>query len=837
MSETPGRKLFRSPFPFNSPPQTPDVSPNEVTSPPDRDNLIADIETHKHPSFPSYPSHNTRFIAKVRFIADVVTHKHPSFPPHPSYSKSSIADAGVYKHPSFPPYYPSYTRSPISARKKNQGTWKSKHTGVLLVVLIIFLLPTFIGVIEIINAVTLYKQMQDGIAHVQAAANVFHGGIGNNIANYLATKNLYQALGEINAAHADFASLSDKLDQDAAINLFSNLLPAQIRTARALGHIATDGTAAAQQLIKTAIDIAPAVAPAFQKSPSGTDTMPLKAYITPASFQTIEQTLTAIAPLVHDMRKYAQELSLNTLPISPKQSQLLASVLPLLPVLDAGLSQEHEWIGAIGWFLGIDSQRTFLIEPMDSSELRATGGFTGQFGELILNGAHVGPLKLANIGKYEEDHTAEGSPPDPTVYPKVIGQSPPALYSQWWPVVNFGLRDANLSADFPTSAKIAMNRYAYEFGNNVDGVITFTPTLIEHVLHVTGPITIPAYQETLTEYNLVDRLHYYQLDNRGIRREEIIEHINDPQVARKLFTQRVTTTLISVATHLPLNKMLSMANEMLYSMKTKDLQAYITNPQLESLIAKYGSTASLDRSTDHDGLFIVQSNLSASKASQYVTTSIQDTITLNARGGATHSLQVTLDYQQKGDVYGFDTYRDYVRVYVPVQSQLLAGNGFDQYDKPYCGDALSRYRLCSPDVYGDGSLVCSPPIEIGYATSYLNDPYRGTDHPLDVIGPPQNQQSDEVGRAMFGGWVVIPKNCTMKVTLSWYVPPMNEHLYGLLLQAQAGVNVPLDLTIHPASNTCVPSQGNTLHFSDVMDGEDMSFTVKQQGSECSLVSK
>jgi len=176
-------------------------------------------------------------------------------------------------------------------------------------------------------------------------------------------------------------------------------------------------------------------------------------------------------------------------------------------------------------------------------------------------------------------------------------------------------------------------------------------------------------------------------------------------------------------------------------------------------------------------------------------------------------------------------------VYVPVNSQLLAGNGFDQYDKPYCGDAQSGYSLCQPDVYGDGSLVCSPPIEIGYATSYLNDPYAGKDHPLDMTGPPQNLQSDEAGRAMFGGWVVIPKNCTMKVTLSWYVPPTGQHAYDLLLQAQASVYARLDLTIQPAQKTCVPAQGNALHFSDVMDGEDMTFTVKQQGSKCSLISK
>lgn len=800
MSEIPVPKLFRSSHPLGHPPQTTDSSFNKAPNSFPGNDPIADGETAIIPSFSSYPSH------------------------------SSIADIETLLIPSL---------------KKKQRARKSKLGKALLIVSVaLVLFPSLLIVFELADVFTLYKQMQDGMAHLQAAADVFHGGPSGDIAKYFATDKLRQALSEIDTAHADFASLSDRLEHDSAIGLLSTLLPAQIHTVRALDHIATDGTAAAQQLVKTMINIAPSVAFAIQHNPFDSQQIPSETsiispnpYITPAAFQEIDQTLVAIEPLVHDMNINAQGLSLNTLPISSKQQQLLATVLPLLPVLDGVLLQEHEWKDALAWFLGIDSQRIFLIEPMDRAELRATGGFTGQFGDLVLNGAHPGPLRLSNIGKYEEDHRAEGSSLDKTVYPKVVGQSAPAPYAHWWPIANFGLRDSNLSADFPTSAKIAMNRYAYEFGKNVDGVIMFTPTLIQYILHVTGPITIPTYNEIITEQNLIDRLHYYQLDNAGISQEESIEHVNDPQLARKLFTQKVTAALLSMATHLPLQKLLPIATAMLHSMKSKDLQIYVTNPQLESLIGKYGSTGSLDRSTSHDGLFIVQSNLSADKASQYVTTTIQDTITLDAKGGATHNLQMTLDYQKNGDVYGFDTYRDYVRVYAPLNSRLLAGNGFEQYAKPYCGDALSGFRLCSPDVYGDGALVCLPPVEIGYATSYLNDPYKLKDHPLNVLGPPQNQQSDEAGRAMFGGWVVIPKNCTLKVKLSWYVPPMGQHPYSLLLQAQASVYAQLDLTIQPAPRTCVTKQGAAAYFSKVLDGEDITFTLKQQGSECSLVSQ
>ncbi|HEX6478306.1 MAG TPA: DUF4012 domain-containing protein, partial [Ktedonobacteraceae bacterium] len=591
MGEISRRKLFRPHFPLDRPPRTPGSSLDvgQAQKYADRSSASADVETQKAPSVSLKPLHDSA-------IADAETYEIPSFPLQ-SLRNYAIADIETREIPSSYPI-PSNIPNLASAPKKTGYAQVSKRRKMLLMALTIALLiPSFIIIFEIINAVILYKQLQDGIAHLQAAEALFHSGSssGGNMAQYFDIHKLHQAQGEIEVAHDDFVSLSDKLDHDGAVALASTLWPAQVSTMRSLGHMANDGTATAQILIKTVIDIAPSIAPAFQKSSAQTNATSLKPYITPASFQEINKALDAITPLVHDMNINAQGVTLNALPISSSQRQMLESVLPLPSQLEAGLAQEREMRNTLEWFLGIGQQRTFLIEPMDSAELRASGGFTGQFGELILNGGHVGPLHLENIGKYEEDHTAEGSPRDKIVYPKVVGQMAPAPYSAWWPVGNFGLRDANLSADFPTSARIAMDRYAYEFGNHVDGVIIFTPTLIQQILHVTGPITIPAYHENITEQNLIERLHYYQLDNTGIRREEIIEHVEDPQVARKLFTQRVTTTLIGAVSHLPFNKLLPMANEILHSMKTKDLQIYVTNAQVESLIGKYGSTASLDR--------------------------------------------------------------------------------------------------------------------------------------------------------------------------------------------------------------------------------------------------
>jgi hypothetical protein len=704
----------------------------------------------------------------------------------------------------------------------------STRGKVLCVILVIaILIPSLTGVFELVNGLILYTQVEGGMNHIRAAASVFQGGQKGDYSKYFDVTKLEQAQSEMDAAHASFVSLSDELDHDGSIAMAGSLLPTQLASLRKIGHIAVDGTAAGQEAIKTAIEIAPQMEPALKKSSD-----PNQAYLDQDSYNKVVDLIATIAPLVHDMSNESQGISLTGLPLSSSQQQTVTTLLTILPVVDGVLTQAPQYKDALGWLLGVGQQRSFLVEPMDSAELRSTGGFTGQFGELTFAGGHMAPLKLQNIGAYEENHEGlpGGSPPiSEAIYSKVVNQTAPPAYAAWWPVANFGVRDANVSADFPTTAKIIETYYDNEFSRQVSGVILFTPALIKQILQVTGPIYIDQYNETITAQNLEDKLHYYQLNNNGIYREQVIEHIKDSELARKAFTQRVTKQLMDMVFHLPADKLLPMAAQMLQAMKTKDLQIYFDNAQLDSLIAKYGSTDSMDRSTTHDGLYVVQENLSGSKASQYVTTSIKDSVVLDAQGNATHTLNMTLDYQKKGDVYGADTYRNYVRVYAPEGSTYISGYGFAQPSlTPQCGDATSGYAACQSDVYGDGSLVCTAPVTVGFPITYIKD--FAPVPTVPQIGAPPNQTSDEQGRAMFGGWVVIPPNCTLKVSLSWTVPVMSQHGYGLMFQAQAGMATNLDLTIK--TPTC--SSGN-LHYADTLHGQDMMYNVSQ--GSCTLQSK
>jgi hypothetical protein len=76
---------------------------------------------------------------------------------------------------------------------------------------------------------------------------------------------------------------------------------------------------------------------------------------------------------------------------------------------------------------------------------------------------------------------------------------------------------------------------------------------------------------------------------------------------------------------------------------------------------------------------------------------------------------------------------------------------------------------------------------------------------------------------MFGGWIVVPKNCTSTATLSWYVPPMSQGTYTLDVQRQSSTFPELDLTVLSSTGNCVAAG---QHYNNVLGDTDMTFTLK-----------
>lgn len=708
---------------------------------------------------------------------------------------------------------------PVIEKKGNAPRGK-RLSGIMLALLLVSIAtPLLLVAGEGIHAYTTYTALRsdasNGVHHLLAVKDLF-AGVKVHPAHALEASTLSQAKQQLLSARTDFSQMQLLIDHTALLQTITQYLPQyrpQVTTARAASQIGIDISNIGLSLFSAAIILAPKLSNPLVGATTGTQT-PL---ITQSDLDVLGSTLDVILPPLDDIQKQAPSLSLDALPesiISPHQREQVRQALQLLPQVETLLIQGRTLLPQLGWLLGVNSPRTFLVQTMDRAELRPTGGFTGQYGELQITAGRMAPFSLHDISLVEY---ADNSP--------TADKLAPQSYRSWWPFANWGLRDSNLSADFPTSAQIAINQYNLEVHHKVDGVVLFTPFLIEHVLQILGPIQIPEYQETITAQNLEERLHYYQLDNAGIAKQTQVQTKVTSTSDRKQFTALVARTLLDRVRHASPSELLAIAQEIPHDLQTKDLQVYLSDPQLENLLMHYGDAGQIDRSTTHDGVYVVQANVSASKASQYVRTTIHDVVTLDANGGATHVMQLRLAYTQIGPVYGLDTYRDYVRIYVPPSAHFLWGTSFDT-GQPLCGGPLAP---CADNgIYSHNELVCpTGQYQAGASAPMLGDPYVGGLHPLDTIGPPTNFKSDQDGRAMFGGYIIVPKNCTMTATISWYVPPMGAAPYQLLVQRQAGTFPELDLTMLATPGDCrqfgqLVTQGK--HFDGVLS-QDASFML------------
>jgi hypothetical protein len=703
---------------------------------------------------------------------------------------------------------PRRTTRPLSRRITRQ---QAISLALLLLLVASVVTPFSIAGGYGISGYTTYQNVRthaySGMQHLLNLKSIFSSG-GAGSLKIFEKDRLLRARSELAAARKDFLQVQTSLNSSLVVHTLTDYFPQyrpQVTTVRAASQIGIDVADVGERLVSSALILSPR----FQGPLLAQKNTPL---ITSTDIDLVGKTIDQILPKLVDIQEQSRNLTLEVLPLSVQQRATAQEYIKLLPQMNGVLHGAREVLEPAKWLLGVDHPRTFLVQTMDRGELRATGGFTGQYGELSINSGRIAPFSLRDISfvEYSDD--------SPT-----YGQYAPSPYRSWWPFANWGLRDSNLSADFPTSAKLAIERYKHEVNRDVDGVILLTPFFIEQILQVLGPLKIPQYNETITAQNLEEKLHYYQLDNKGILRIKIIEKENDSAVARKLFTSRVAQALMERVRNASPDELIALGLQTLNDLKKRDLQVYMTNPQVQDLLKKYGYAGEMDRSTTHDGFYIVQANVSASKASQFVRTTINDTVYLDARGGARHVMQMRLTYTQVGQVYGLSTYRDYVRIYVPPTAKLLWGNGFDQ-GEPLCG---GPFGACPADgIYPNQELVCpTGQYFAGAASPMLGDPYVGQWHPLNKIGPPTNLRSDEPGRAMFAGYVVVPKDCTMTISLSWYVPPLSEQPYSLLVQRQSGTFPELNLTVLPSAQGCSAQQMPGLYSGGVLT-QDTTFTLK-----------
>ncbi len=400
--------------------------------------------------------------------------------------------------------------------------------------------------------------------------------------------------------------------------------------------------------------------------------------------------------------------------------------------------------------LGFEAPRTYLVLFLNNTELRPGGGFIGSYAVVQVDKG------VPHIIKVEGTEIIDNSAPDAYL-------TPPAVLQKYLLIKKWQFRDSNWSPDFPTSASSSLALYRAERGaqaNAIDGIIAFTPSVVEKLLEVTGPIELNG--EEYSSKNFTEKLEYeveYGFAKKGIAFRDRKQTLAD---LSRVALGKIRGTLLDSWSEYKdiIPRMLAQKHIMMYSL----------DPNEQDFIIEQGWGGNM-LATSSDYMLWADANLGALKTDASINRTLTYTI---APSGTTYIGKATMHYIHTG---GFDwrttRYRNYARVYVPAGSTLIEASGTMQADR---------------------------------------------DH-----RPGQVDQGIENGRQWFGGFISIEPGTTADLSFTFKLSPdvvtaIRAGEYSLVVQKQLGATG-AQLTLQQQFGTTVTSATpaeSPAHFGDTV---------------------
>lgn len=349
-------------------------------------------------------------------------------------------------------------------------------------------------------------------------------------------------------------------------------------------------------------------------------------------------------------------LKSNSTEIARTSMAIIKNVSKILPI-EADTKKEIDVIGTlVSKFTETDGKtHVFFLMLQNNYELRPGGGFLGQYAILKIKDGKI--ISFA----FEDANLL-----DQRIKDANIKITPP------WPLTRYGqvrrwlLHDSNFSPDFPTNA--AKAEYFYRLGGGrekIDGVIAINADVLNHVIGITGPITVPGFGT-------------YTAENAAISLEEDVEKIYLEQEVTDEQTRNrknvMKTLSAQIVSHISsLNDVKKLADLGLEELRDKNVQLFFKDVTLQNLVAGVYWDGSVAKDWNNDFLMVVDANIGAKKSDYYVKRSLNyivdftgakpiATLTYNYNHTATHGDWRTSDYHT------------YTRVLAPTGAKYIEGS-------------------------------------------------------------------------------------------------------------------------------------------------------------------
>jgi hypothetical protein len=428
----------------------------------------------------------------------------------------------------------------------------------------------------------------------------------------------------------------------------------------------------------------------------------------------------------------------------PRLDKILTTFDKYAPMVTVGINMAS---AALDWSpaaLGLTQQFNILLFNMDTDELRATGGFLGNYAQITLSrGVVTSGIHLHDI--YTLDC------PNSVCQKRAL----PPGYS-WFPLAQgeFGLRDSNLNPDFPTAGGLAASLYQQMTGERIDVVVAITPAIIEDIMRVTGPLTVPQFHVTVTADTLAATIHYYH-QNPSLTTRLGVNYRALGTSAAKAFDVLVSQALMAQVSRLSGSQLGQLGKLLASAFMTKDIQLFVSDTRVEQTLQQAGIAGQV-LAPAYDNLMLVDENDGASYANADMRETASDVVALDASGAATHTLTVTYNY------------------------------------------VVVKHSYAQQSVYEDFVRVITP----------------GTVGAIKVKGPCALGKTIQSFHAVVGCQLRVNRGQKVTVTFTWTVPNAftagKPSAYRLLIQRQAGAQVDTSVKLTPTGGQTLSAQGGAL---------------------------
>ena len=268
-------------------------------------------------------------------------------------------------------------------------------------------------------------------------------------------------------------------------------------------------------------------------------------------------------------------------------------------------------------FAGAGAPRRYLFIASNPAELRGTGGLWGAYAIVTMSDGRMsfGPFApIESLAIVAPDAVPAPNPDYRRNYDQYGGAG-------YW-------LNMNLTPDFPSAARAALDTYRLGEGARLDGVIAADPFVLQNLLHVTGPVIVPQLRVRVGADNVVafTANQAYSLFGRSVIRKGVLGAVAAGAFERFLSIEgRGVPRLRALAT----------------AAADGHLQLYTTDPSMERGLEEAGFAGAFSAEPG-DVASVVVDNASGTKIDYFATRRVSYDVTLGGDGQAVATTQVRL---------------------------------------------------------------------------------------------------------------------------------------------------------------------------------------------------